>query len=568
MEWINPIYTEKTECQDCYKCVRGCLFKAIKIENGHALVIHENCVYCGKCVEICPPKAKRVRNDLSRIELLLHLGKKVIASVAPAALAELDYPIGKLVAGLKKLGFYGVSETALGAEELSAAIRKTKPLQKVSISSSCPTVVEIINKYYPQYSSYISHHISPVLTHCKMLKEQFGEDTEVVFIGPCISKKLEADRNPDLLNLSMTFEELKEWFRKTGIQPQELEEEEWITQRSREGNFYPIDGGFLKTIKSDCSITDHVYFSFSGIANLMKVFDDLDRLPDDGKSYVIEALACDGGCINGPMASKEKSSLLKRIAILRCAPQEYEDRVGQIQTEKVYLPSPVALPEFSETRITEMLRSLGKMNHEDELNCGGCGYDSCRDLATAVLAGKAEKAMCVAHNRRLAQKKANVLIQTIPSGVVIVNEKLEIIECNLNFARLFFEEAGAIYEVKPGLEGALLDKIIPHGIAEYFKVILSSGKDILERDVKVGNQFLHFTIFSIEKYHIVGGVFQDVTSPMVQKRNIIEKAQNVITKNLKTVQTIANLLGENAADTEIILNSIIESFTVNNIDEE
>lgn len=568
MNVLDPIYTEQTECQDCYKCVRICPFKAIKIENGHAVIIPERCVYCGKCVEVCPPEAKRVRNDISRIELLFSLNKKVIASIAPSFLSEFDITPGQMVSALLKLGFTGVSETALGAELLSADLRNNPEPIDISISSACPVVVEVIEKYYPNAVKYLSNRISPLLTHCKMIKERFGDDTEIVFIGPCIAKKIESDRNKNLLNIAITFKGLRDWFKKRDIVPESLPEESFITERSKEGNFYPIEGGFLKTINPDCSVADNIHMAFSGMHNILNILNDIDKVDTGGKRYIIEALACKGGCINGPMTSRKRSSLIKRVGILKNTPDTYDlERTTDIPTITERSERKLLVKQYKEDEIFAVLKSFGKKTKEDELNCGGCGYDSCRDLAIAVLDGIAEKEMCVTYNRRLAQKKANALLKTIPSGVVIVNDKLQIIECNLNFAKMFIEDANLIYDIKPGLEGAILNKTIPEGIVEYFKTVLSTGRDTLERDVKVGGKFIHFTIFSIEKNHTAGGVFQDVTSPMVQKKNIIDKAQIVISNNLKTVQMIANLLGENAADTEVILNSVIESFDVNEIPE-
>ena len=225
-----------------------------------------------------------------------------------------------------------------------------------------------------------------------------------------------------------------------------------------------------------------------------------------------------------------------------------------------FLPvAQVQREDFTEEQIQTALRSVGKFSPADEMNCGGCGYDTCRSFSKAMLAGRAEKSMCVSYMRKLAHKKANGLIRAIPSGAVIVDKNMGIIECNEIFAKLLGPEITAMYEAKPGLEGADLSKIVP--FYRFFQdVIFEEGLDLLEREVKEGNYTYHVTVFVIEKGESAGGVIQDITDPQMRKGRIVSQARKVISKNLSVVQQIAFLLGENAAETESILNSIIESF--------
>jgi PAS domain-containing protein len=204
--------------------------------------------------------------------------------------------------------------------------------------------------------------------------------------------------------------------------------------------------------------------------------------------------------------------------------------------------------------LREALRWVGQYSPEDELNCGGCGYQSCRDFAHALLAGNAERMMCATYTRKLAQKKANALLRRMPSAVVIVGENLEIIECNPNFARLFPAEEDQVEHPK----GSAPRGVLP--FANLFRRVLESGDDILSHDIRFGRRILNTSIFTIEPNTVIGGIFQDITEPTFQKEQIIGRAQQVIEKNLKTVQQIAYLLGENAADSEVILSSIVSSF--------
>jgi iron only hydrogenase large subunit-like protein len=562
---MNPIYTQKTECQDCYKCVRVCQFKAIKIEDGHAIVIPEACVECGKCVNICPAKAKKVRNDLVRAQYLLSTGKKVIASLAPSYIAEFGDDAANIPGYLKALGFHGVSETAIGAEMVSAALPGVMTKDRVNISSACPVVVEIIRKYYPQHSGRITPILSPALTHASELKKRFGKDIEVVFIGPCIAKKSEADSHPDLISLSLSFRDLADMI--ATLTPEQKKnaarESSFITERSAAGNMYPVEGGLLHTLKKNCPIVDENYLAFAGIGEVRMVLDSLDKL-ENGKTMLIELMACRGGCINGPLCVSKESPLVKRQTVVTTssALDMPEQPVPVEKTGEKYKPLPVPQFGFTEEELSAALRSIGKTTADDMLNCAGCGYDSCREFAGAILRGKAERSMCVSYMRRLAQKKANALIRSMPSGVVITDENLNIIECNNMFASQMIEEGEMMLSARPGLEGASITKILPEQICDMFRKVAVSGNGLFEADALVGSSFFHCTVFSIEKNHAAGGIFQDVTSPMMRKKNVVEKTRQVIAKNLETVQTIAALLGENAADTEVLLNSIIESYKV------
>jgi len=208
--------------------------------------------------------------------------------------------------------------------------------------------------------------------------------------------------------------------------------------------------------------------------------------------------------------------------------------------------------------IPAALRRLGKTQPEGELNCGGCGYDSCRRLAAALLDGRAEPNMCVSYMRKLAMNKANALIRSMPAGVVILDENLLVVECNRRFAETLGGETPMIFDAKPGMEGADIAKLAPE-MRSHFAKGLESEVDALRKDVRIAGRVLRLTVFTVDPGRIVGGVLQDITEPAVQREQIIQKAQEVIRKNVTTVQQIAYPLGENAAETEMILNSLAGS---------
>ncbi|MCQ2579962.1 MAG: PAS domain-containing protein [Treponemataceae bacterium] len=572
MNFLYPIYTEQTECQDCYKCIRQCPVKAIRVENGHAMVVSELCIMCGNCVINCSAKAKHVRDDVPKARQLIQLKKRVIVSLAPSFSSEFpEFTPNQIVAALKKLGFWGVSETALGADFVSAYLaeefkkaKENKTEQKLFLSSACPSVVEFIKQFMSDYSPYITDCASPLLAHARYLKKIYGDDIGIIFIGPCIAKKGEADSFAEI-DAAVTFENLRKWLENEGITPFNCipkEDDRFIPQKAALGALYPVDGGMISSINTyQNSIRS---LSVSGIKQIEEALKGLD-IDSLKEPLFIELLACKGGCINGPVTKRKSAAALRHVQIMQYADSAEKtlnkNALEQMPEMKGTLPIN-AMPKISHTdeEIRDALRSVGKYSAIDEVNCASCGYDTCRAFAEAMLDNRAEKTMCVSYMRKLAQKKANGLIKTIPGGVVIADKDLKIVECNENFARLLGSDVLEMYEIKPGMEGADLDKLA--GFARFFSDVISiNGPDVIERDIREGKKIFHVSVFAIEKESIAGGVIEDVTAPEVQKHRIISQAKKVIDKNLSVVQQIAFLLGENAAESEAILNSIIESFS-------
>ena len=568
MNFLNPIFTEKRECQDCYKCVRHCPVKAIKVEGGYASVVPELCILCGHCVEVCPNSAKRVRDDLPQARQLFTLKPRVVVSLAPSYVSEFpEVTPGQLIRVFKRLGFFGVSETALGAQQVSAqaAAALAEGSGRVLYSSACPTVVSYLQKHRPADSQFLTGLLSPLLTHCKMLRQAFGPDIGIVFIGPCIAKKLEAAQHPELLDVALTFNDLRRWLAQEKIAPETLMPETgdtFIPENSAEGAWYPVDGGMIAGMKSLCGVNDCSFMAFSGINAIQKAIEGLGSQPADG-SLFLELLACEGGCVNGPRAAKRHGTAAKRRRVLRSVQALVPalPRQSSLDIQSVFAVAAQPLLKFPEAQVREALRGVGKLTRDDELDCGGCGYNSCREFAGALIQQKAERAMCVTYMRKLALKKANALIQKMPSAVVIINDAMRIIEYNAAFATMFacnVAPAGSP-PAATSLEGVMLSEVMP--FANLFHAVLKNGEDILDRDLRYQKTILHAGIFTIEKHCVVGGILQDITEPAVRKAEVIRKAQEVIARSLHTTQTIACLLGESAAETEITLNSIIESFS-------
>ena len=571
MNNVAPVYTLKNECHDCYKCVRECHIKAIKIADGSASVINDKCIACGHCVKVCPSGAKKVRNDIDKVKTLMVLQKKIYVSLAPSWAGVYDLTPEQMIAVLKKLGFYAVSETALGAQQVSI---KTAEILNNSenglyISSACPVIVDYIRLYEPELAKNIVNVASPALTHAKMLKEQYGNDISIVFIGPCIGKKNEADNNPEYIDASLTFEELNFWISESFINVNELDinaNDKFVPECAYEGNLYPIEGGMNDTIKRVGVCDEVTLLNISGLDSFDRAISGLD-VNTLNKKVFIEALSCDTGCINGPCLACRKAGVSITSEIL--SKVKFRDNISKkadIVFEKDYTENPVVSDEVSFADITVALNKIGKHTPEDELNCGGCGYSTCRDMAKALVTGDAEPSMCVSYMRKIAMRKAAAMLRCMPSAIVMVDKNLNIVEANDAFMRMF---CGEMYEIfasrKEGLTGASIDRIISFG--NLFVQLLKSGGDFHKTHYQVKNRLYDINAFTIEKGEIVGAVITDVTKVEIDREKIAAKAKEVITKNIAKVQEIACLLGEHMVETEVLLNSIAEDYSNSNEEE-
>ena len=567
MDRLDSIYTRTRECHDCHKCIRECPVKAIRVQDTCARIMPDVCILCGNCVQACPSHAKQVRDDLPLAQALLASGRKVIASLAPSFVAQFpNVPPAQIIHALRQLGFHAVSETALGAQQVSASVAQLmrSDTKQIWISSACPVVVDLIAKYHPECQSHLTNVLSPLLTHCKMMRAQFGEDIAMVFIGPCIAKKREAEAHPELLDVVLTFEDLARWLQSENIALDQLTvtaEDHFEPEQSQEGALYPIDGGMAPGLAGNNTLNSLQFMSFSGIESVQRALHDISNWTPEHNIF-FELTACVGSCINGPKASPDTSVARRRYdTMLYSRPAGILPRPVALDITNGYSSVPIVRDVYSNLQMRDALHTIGKDSVEDELDCGGCGYDSCRDFAHALIAGNAERMMCATYTRKLAQKKAHALLQRMPSAVVIVDENLKIIECNASFVRLFLSGE----QTPSDLEGSVLGGIIP--FSNLFRRVLESGEDIVGHDIRFLRRILTTSIFSIEANAVIGGIFRDITEPSAQKEQIVARAQAVIEKNLKTVQQIAYLLGENAADSEIILNSIVQSFSPEDVDD-
>ena len=569
---LSPVYTLKNECHDCYKCVRECYVKSIQIKDGSASVLADRCIACGHCVTVCPSNAKRIRYDIDKVKGILAAKKRVIVSLAPSWISIFDYTKQQIITILKTLGFTDVSETALGAQEVSIEVAKmVKQADKgLFISSACPVVVDYIRYYKPEYADYITPVASPALTHAKMLKEKYGDDIGIVFIGPCIAKKNESDRCPELIDAALTFDELNYWIKESYIDLAKIEvlpDENFVPEESNEGALYPILGGMNETLKYIGIDNDVQLIDICTLHSLDKALNGLhpDRLEE---KIFVEALGCDGGCINGPGISMCKSTILKTSDVLN----NFNKRDSIPEAAKTvvnmdYSRIDQKKQEFRHEDIMKTMERIGKHNEEDELNCGGCGFQTCRELACAILAGEAEPSMCVSYMRKIALRKAAAMLRCMPSAMVMIDNDHKILESNYAFMKMFTGDMYEVFAERPeGINGADIDRIIP--FADLLKTALKTGKDIHKEHYVSGNKLYDINVFIIEENEIVGAIITDVTQTELNREKIAEKAKQVISKNIAKVQEIAILLGEHMVETELLLSTIADDYTTEDNKEE
>ncbi len=556
------VFTNKAECRDCYRCLRQCPVKAIRMDNGQASVDPERCIACGTCIRECPQGAKQFRNDLEQAIRLLKSGSVVAASLAPSFVAFFsEWERKRLPSALRKLGFAHVSETAIGAEPVARASIKKRKKDGSSICTACPAVVSFVEKYMPIMVDSLLPVASPMQAHAAIIREKLGADTRVVFIGPCIAKKAEAERSqgPQKIDCALTFCELEEWMQRENIQLDRLEDSWFDDQPAGEARLFPLPGGLTRTagIGSDSLVSDIV--AVSGFAEIRKL---LENLPNSNEKLLIEPLFCPQGCVNGPGAPAERNLFAGRREVIDYAAinptQQQRATDDDFLVSASYKTDAVIsdAAEITEEAIRTVLNATGKNGPADELNCGACGYDSCRDKAIAVLRGFAETEMCIPYMRRLAEQRTDRIIETSPNGIVMLDDKLAIISMNPAFRKMFL------------CSEAVLGRHVSYLVdPEPFEKIITGKKAIIEETVKHQryNLIAHQIIYRLEAENQLVGIFVNITGSKQSieelarlRSKTIQQAREMLEHQVQMAQQMAKYLGESTAQGESIIENLLK----------
>ncbi|MBP9626698.1 MAG: 4Fe-4S dicluster domain-containing protein [Synergistaceae bacterium] len=560
------LHLSKTNCKHCYKCIRHCPVKAISFssDSAHVEILPEDCILCGECYTICPQNAKSIRNDIDVAKGLIAGKTPVYASIAPSFIANYGgSDITALRESLLKLGFDGVFETAVGAtvvkKKFDSIVESKK--QDIVISSCCHSINILIQKYFPQALPYLAKVVSPMQAHSAIIKQNHP-DSKIVFIGPCISKKAEAECNtdaPDSIDCVLTFGELSDWFAEENINinTQNTQTEE-IGGKAR---FFPTTGGILRSMAADSP--DYSYVAIDGVKNCIETLKDI--VAGDIDKCFIEMSACPGSCIGGPAMAKEKRSAVRdRLFVEKYALDAggldfHTQHISETDFCTVFKPNPVRKIFPGQKAIEEVLRSLGKRTPEDELNCGSCGYDTCKEKALAVLVGKADKTMCLPYLMEKAQSFSDNIISHTPNGVIVLNESLTIQKMNKAACRIMNvrDENDVL-----GMNAACVMDPDP------LMHVLEERNNTYEKRVYMVEyqRYVMQTIIFDREYSIVIIIMRDITEEEIGRsrkvdicKQTIEITDKVIEKQMRSVQEIASLLGETTAETQIALTKLKET---------
>ena len=553
----NCLTLKKSNCKNCYKCIRHCPVKAIRFSGNQAHIIDNECILCGHCFVVCPQNAKEIVDGTEKARVLLGSGEPVVVSLAPSFIANYEgVGIESMRRALCKLGFFDVEETAIGATivktEYERMLREEE--RDIIITSCCHSVNLLIQKHFPSALEYLADVMSPMQAHCADIKRRMP-NAKTVFIGPCVAKKDEAEYYEGLVDAVLTFEELTNWLKSERI---ELEKEVDDTPESR-ARFFPTTGGILKTMAQNAP--GYTYIALDGVDNCISALKDIES----GKIHkcFIEMSACVGSCIGGPVMEKYHStSPIKDYVTVAdyAGERDFEvDQPAPMELKKHFSMIEKRLQAPSESEIMSVLRQMGKFKPSDELNCGSCGYNSCREKAIAIIQGKAEISMCLPFLKDKAESFSDTIVKNTPNGLIVLNENLEVQQINNAARKIMNIRAASDVLGEPVVR--ILDPTV-------FVQVRNSGRTVRDQRTYLAEykKYVEQTVVYDSDSRMLIGIMRDITDEEADRekkarinKQTVEVADTVVEKQMRIVQEIASLLGETAAETKIALTKLKES---------
>ena len=553
---MSFILFDKELCDSCYKCLRVCPTKSIRFSQNERSIVDAMCIKCGMCALQCPKHALVIKNSVDKVIEFINGPEQTVASLAPSYVSAfgMSEPKG-ISSALKKLGFDFVEETAIGAEIVSRQYEKLLDIGAENIiTSCCPSANDLIASQYPSLVSNILPVVSPMIAHGLYIKERYGKDTKVVFIGPCLSKMAEAEENAHAVDAVITFRNLQEWLKNEGIDLYAEKKNCFDKTGSLRGKAYPLyDGNFESKGK-------YHHLRVDGVENCKQVLGEIESGALSG--YAIDISICNGSCVNGPeMPGGSEGRYEREMRLQRyvngCKGKDKKVDIDSdvISVQKEFYPKETGEKKPTEKEIREILMISGKFTKEEELNCGACGYSTCKEKAAAVFNGWSDPKDCLPYLRDKAESKQALMIENTPNAICIVNSHMFIEECNPSFTRTFSKYGERVEGIPVGyfLKDTLIEKVFKTG-----KSII--GHKIYEKDIDM--HFIMNVIYSVEE-SIVFVFLNDITASERKKKDLenvkietLKKTQEVIDKQMRVAQEIAGLLGETTAETKISLNSL------------
>ena len=554
----NCLTLKKSNCKNCYKCIRHCPVKSIRFSGNQAHIIGNECILCGQCFVVCPQNAKQIVDETEKVKVLIQSGDPVYVSLAPSFIANYaGIGIEGMRKALKKLGFADAEETAIGANIVKTEYEKLLAGgdRDVVISSCCHSVNLLIQKYFPRELEMLADVLSPMQAHCRDIKRRVP-NAKTVFIGPCVAKKDEAEYYSGIVDAVLTYEELTAWFDAAHVR---LESDMDHTEESR-ARFFPTTGGILKTMAQNAP--GYTYMAIDGVENCIAALRDIES----GKIHrcFIEMSACIGSCVGGPVMEKyHRAPVADYMAVAQYAGSR-DFNVTQPESDmlrKQFEPIERRYGTPSEDEIAEILRKMGKTKPEDELNCGSCGYDTCREKAIAIYHGKAEISMCLPYLKEKAESFSDCIVNNTPNGLIVVNDALEVQQINA--------AARKIMNIRSASD-ILGDQVVRILDPTVFLKVLETKRSIRDQRVYLAEykKYVEQTVVYDSTYQLLVCIMRDVTDEETERekkedisRRTVEIADKVVDKQMRIVQEIASLLGETAAETKIALTKLKESIS-------
>lgn len=555
---MNCLTLKKSDCKNCYKCIRHCPVKAIRFSGNQAHIIGNECILCGQCFVVCPQDAKEIVNEVEKVKVLLQSGDPVVVSIAPSFIANYDGAgIDSMRTALKKLGFYDAEETAIGAtivkKEYERMLKEDD--RDVIISSCCHSINLLIQKYYPVALQYLADVMSPMQAHCQDIKRRIP-NAKTVFVGPCVAKKDEAEHYGDIVDAVLTFEELSVWLKEENIEIETIQDN---NDNSR-ARFFPTTGGILKTMNE---VEGYTYVAIDGVENCIEVLKDIEK--DKIHKCFIEMSACVGSCVGGPVIEKyhHTSNIKDYIEVANYAGKKDFDvsQPDAVELRKLFTYIEKKNAQPSEIEISNILRQMGKFKPSQELNCGSCGYNTCREKAIAIIQGKAEISMCLPYLKDKAESFSDTIVNNSPNGLIVLNEQLEVQQIN--------DSARKMMNIRSASD-VLGDQVIRILDPTVFMTVMSTGRNVRDERVYLAEykRYIEQTVVHDKDSHLLITIMRDVTDEEKERekkedisRQTVEVADKVVEKQMRIVQEIASLLGETAAETKIALAKLKESIT-------
>ena len=555
---MNCLTLKKSDCKNCYKCIRHCPVKAIRFSGNQAHIIGNECILCGQCFVVCPQDAKEIVNEVEKVKVLLQSGDPVVVSIAPSFIANYDGAgIESMRTALNKLGFYDAEETAIGAtivkKEYERMLKEDD--RDVIISSCCHSINLLIQKYYPVALQYLADVMSPMQAHCQDIKRRIP-NAKTVFVGPCVAKKDEAEHYGDIVDAVLTFEELSVWLKEENIEIETIQDN---NDNSR-ARFFPTTGGILKTMNE---VEGYTYVAIDGVENCIEVLKDIEK--DKIHKCFIEMSACVGSCVGGPVIEKyhHTSNIKDYIEVANYAGKKDFDvsQPDAVELRKLFTYIEKKNAQPSEIEISNILRQMGKFKPSQELNCGSCGYNTCREKAIAIIQGKAEISMCLPYLKDKAESFSDTIVNNSPNGLIVLNEQLEVQQIN--------DSARKMMNIRSASD-VLGDQVIRILDPTVFMTVMSTGRNVRDERVYLAEykRYIEQTVVHDKDSHLLITIMRDVTDEEKERekkedisRQTVEVADKVVEKQMRIVQEIASLLGETAAETKIALAKLKESIT-------